>query len=705
MAKRSPSSLVGSVTTATETLTDTLNGSSSLTPATQVDTDLTAGTSDAISSNSIVAPVVVAADGTANFEPSGQATDPAEVVEVASITFGQFVGGDGAPSPQVKPHRSVLKEHQKTAAGAGPTTVNNTVASEVDGLLAELASKITNLSVTSPADVREQARVAIQTTSLRGSLMDAGSVEVRRLTVAGTTAYFITAGTTEEERKASIIRDLARLELPESRSKKVAANAVIVTNGLNVKETPNNSKQRAQANSKFVDRDALAVQSCVNAVYEDARAGGLKLSDGTGILNFAMAFIAANDGVVAVSEAERKRINAEKSKKAADPETDGFTAIALDPDLYATKRSEMAKKTLAEKMGPNGDVAVGLAIMVDGKATEFLPTPIEEEIKRRLLDGYVVPPANVEFLAETLVLGRCVAEVATDKPRSKDNVPQTKDAKKVEARRVAIIRQDGSIVVGFHTAGEVFSNVVLDASPVEPLFRDQLQGDLIMPRHGYMSLAVNLAALDRRAAFAFKAGQNQRDSDGSSPMSVLLSTKVAQLNGDTNYAYTTSRLARADWTSVGDIRIANEAAIKPVATAKVQASVFEDVGQRISSLDGKAGGDRVKIIAAAGSLTFANDAGKAAIGCDLTIAGGGALTVEAHKDDLTSVVKAIAAQPLSGPVVIDIDRSGVIRFAFSTAVGQFKFFVPVMNNLGRNSLHCVEYKPAPWTNATPSSAS
>lgn len=705
MVKRSPSSLVGSANTTNETLIETINVSTSHIPGTQVETDLMAATSDTITSNSIVAPIVVAADATANFEPSGHTTDPAEVVEGASITFGQFVGGNGATSPQVKPHRSVLKEHQKAAAGAGPTTVSNTVASEVDGILADLASKITNLSVTSPVNVREQVRVAIQTSGLRGSLMNVGSLEVRRLTVAGTTAYYITAGTTEEERKASIIRDLARLELPESRSKKVAANAVIVTNGLNVKETPNNSKKHAQANSKFVDRDALAVQSCVNAVIKESVSGDLKLSDGTGILNFAMAFIAANDGVVAVCEAERKRINAEKSKKPADPETDGFTAIALEPDLYAIKRTEMAKKTLAEKMGPNGDVAVGLAIMVDGKAVDFLPTPIEDEIKRRLLDGYVVPPANVEFLAETLVLGRCVAEVTTDKPRSKDNVPQTKDAKKVEARRVAIIRQDGSIVVGFHTAGEAFSNVVLDASPVEPLFKEALQGDLILPRHGYMNLAVNLADPDRRAAFAFKAGENQRDGDGSAPMSVLLSTKVAQLNGDTNYAYITARLARADWTSVGDVRIANEAAIKPTATAKVQASVFEDVGQRISSLEGKAGGDRVKIIAVGGTLTFANDAGKAAIGCDLTIAEGGALTVEAHKDDLTSVVKAIAAQPLLGPVVIDIDRTGVIRFTFNTAVGQFKFFVPVMNNLGRNSLHCVEYKPIPWANTTPTTAS
>ena len=53
----------------------------------------------------------------------------------------------------------------------------------------------------------------------------------------------------------------------------------------------------------------------------------------------------------------------------------------------------------------------------------------------------------------------------------------------------------------------------------------------------------------------------------------------------------------ADRSNIRDIRIADEALVKPKVTATVNASVFTDAAERLPELSGKKAGSRVTIVA------------------------------------------------------------------------------------------------------------
>ena len=357
------------------------------------------------------------------------------------------------------------------------------------------------------------------------------------------------------------------------------------------------------------------------------------------------------------------------------------------------------------------------------KPVDFIPVQLTPGEKQKMEDRLVVPPDNIQFVSEVVSLSRAITEFKTKELVNKTDDPKDPDAPRIIATRVVIARPYGNmVVVGRHRD----AGVALLASPATPLFREPTLGDLIMARPGYLHLAANLTAADRRAAFTVEIGANKWNLDGKRPCVAVLRTDVAKPGKDkakdNNFASCVAPFLRADQIKTWDIKVVEEALVKATTTATVQASVFQDAADRLPVLSGKKADDkkaddkkadgkkavskkveskkagRVTIQAKDNALFLTNGDSRVVSGCTVTTTAGGA-SVQVDIDDLNRVVKGIASQMLTGPVIIAIDPTGIVKFDFTTKVGQFSFLIPTMNRDGRNSRHFAEFNPIPWAPA------
>ena len=224
-----------------------------------------------------------------------------------------------------------------------------------------------------------------------------------------------------------------------------------------------------------------------------------------------------------------------------------------------------------------------------------------------------------------------------------------------------------------------------------------------MARPGYLHLAANLTAADRRAAFTIEVGANVKNRDGKSPCVAVLRTDVAKADKAKGKVSTrascVASFVAADRIATWDIKVVDEAAVKAKVTATVTATWFTDAAERLPVLSGKGCGDRVTINAKDDTLFLTNGEAKVISPCKVTVADDGNAIVQVDLGDLNRVVKGIASQVLTGPVIIGIDPTGIVKFDFTTKVGRFTFLVPTMLRDGRNPCHFTEFKPIPWAPA------
>ncbi|CAK0744133.1 hypothetical protein CCP1ISM_190003 [Azospirillaceae bacterium] len=631
---------------------------------------------------------------TANSDNGDSATVLADVID-GNGAFSLDDRNDDDDDDDVahdNPYGSAVTVHDEQAGIAGSALTPATDA-ELAAIHARVTDAMKSLSTHASAADRELVRSTIQAASFTGSLMEGGSVFVRQLTVAATTALFITAAPTDDRRSDVFTEEVNRLKLTASNSKSAAANAVVATLRLDIKD-PN--KKLAGDNRRRVDRDALAVEGTARVLLNKAKSGSLDLNDGAAILAAALDYIKPH-GVVKISNDERKRKRDLQAQQLVEAGGKDITAIPLDGALYAEHRTAMVKSRFGSET--DRDFSVGLGIVEASKVIDFLPISHDPKLKQRLLDTLVVPPSNVQFVSELMVLGNTIAEVKTKELVNKTDDPKDPNAPRIMTDRVLIARPDNQFVV---TARHRDAGVVLLAAAIDPANREPIHGDLILTRVGHQYLAVNLLDEKRRAAFTLTVTANRNDNAAINPHVAILSTRVADT--DSHRASCVATFRRADRSKVWNIRVVDLSLVKPTRTAIIKATVFQDAADRLTDLTGKKAGSCVNLCINDDGLVLSNDAGRVAVG-GITEATGNALSVPVNRGDLTAVVAAIGNQTLMEPVKIGLDPTGMVRFDFATMVGRFTFLVPVWGSGAPISRHFVPFTPLPWVDpAVPAAA-
>ena len=639
-------------------------------------------------------------------KPDGGAVS-APVIEVATISIGQTIpigqtgcGDHQQAGLQFVPNLNVGGVSATVDEAGGSATIGEAIDAVVNGIHADLSGSLKNLNVKSTADAREKSRAAIEATTGFSNIIEGGSHLVLQMSVAGTAVFYISCGATDHQREETLVDVLKPMKLASSKSKVPTSNATIATFRIDI---ATKDSKVASDNRKRLERLSLAVQAAARQTIAKAKAGDISFDDGGALFEYANTFIKDGGGVNAVAEAERKFRNEADDLLNG---TGGIKEIDLDAVNYATLRSTIAKSVLAAKAGPDGDYDIGFSFVLDGERVGFQAAQIDQKTKQKLLDTVVTPIPAVEFLGQLVVLGHAIAEVKTNTCLNPADNPKDPGSPKVIGRRTIILRPDGQFVVAAHDVGAVDCGVVLLAKATEPMPTGPVHGDFLIDHVGYAHLYKNVEDPARRAAFtAVKFCPAPSEASGATPLTLKLYTEVARAKDHKDgKAFCSAVLTPADVAATADIKVVDSALVKPTATATVKATNFKDVADRIDTLSGKKAGDRVTISVSDDGLDLTTDAGKVTIAAKIEFDQGNALIVSAHRSDLTGVMEAIALQRLTGPVLIKIDKTGIVQFDFTTSVGEFSLLVPAMNNKGRNPRHYIPFTPILWTSAAAQAA-
>ena len=654
---------------------------------------------------------VVAAIAVAGVELAGDVGEDQSTTSDDKSTVGTVVTTTFVPSPPSapieqaspdrdtahSPYRGIIEEHELADAKAAVahSDQHGSVIINVEEIASTVFAELNGLTPSASLEVRSRTLASFHNLNSLVSRIEGGNVELRQFSLASCVGYYAASGETEDDRNTKIAEDIDRLKLDQVKSKSKTANAVVAALNIKVKT---DDKDTTKANRRRVDRDALASDATFDAMLEQASAGNLNLLDATAVTMASRHYIKANGGVVAVAETERKR---RADLKKGGQEFAGIDPIPLNPAVYADHRSALVKSRLAGSAS-GFELTFGIGrVQSDGTPVEFQAISIDTKLQQRLLDTMVVASANVQFMAEVLTLTGAINEAKTDELLNRADDKDDPDAPRKETRRQIIVTPDQTFVV---TAYNRDAGIILVAMPHEAVIQQPILGDLIMLRVGYQNLAVNLIKQDRRAAFTVWSNVNRNRNQAQiddNPLVIGLSTKVAIVEGkDAKVGQSATRIAqlrRADRSDTRTLKVVDDNLVVAHLTATINSLTFKDAAERLPNIGGKRPGDRVAMtVFGDGTLMLAAGDGKIPVGCAVTVGAGTNNRIEVDRQDLLNVVGLIAQQVLVGPVTVEIDTTGLVKFGFATNVGRFAYLVPTLGRDGRSNRHFIPFTPTPW---------